>query len=541
MKYTNKILTATSAVALSVGLLMGYSNPVFAANSKSTTKTDKAKDSSTAKKEPVQTSTSYDLMVKVGSNKHYNVYKSIKNGKPVKKLADASDYQYAHIQSDQRIKTHNGTYWRIYVNGRKVGYVNQNWFTRNTIAVPKTVSLVRNSHSDFAPEDAVSYVTNYMGTVIPTQDITISEDAIDCSEPGTYKVKYSYGSAKATVKVTVRKSTKEGVADADSVSAQPFSGDLKSWKTYYGSSSNYVTKTDFAPDKAKHSYTTDNGNMTFKTRFFQPVLLSVARDIKDDDYINRVGHIPEGIAMSDGWLYTSLLSSTKISNGHIIAYNLNHLTNAFNGQYLLDMSQKKFNSYVKNIKVSPYIPIGHGQAMGATDKYIYVVNYDNKTSYKSNRSEELLQIRKSDMCINKIWTFKCWNGSDSEGRYFHDGVIVSDHKMYTTLYNKQRNQTEYWEFNRKGDNWYPTMVGATKTGIVSNTYTQGFTYDAKNDNFYLAFNDVIAKIARNGEVKDTYQFHTGREIEGIAVSNNRLYMNLAQRAELLESTEKLTK
>ena len=71
MKYTNKILTATSAVALSVGLLMGYSNPVFAANSKSTTKTDKAKDSSTAKKEPVQTSTSYDLMVKVGSNKHY--------------------------------------------------------------------------------------------------------------------------------------------------------------------------------------------------------------------------------------------------------------------------------------------------------------------------------------------------------------------------------------------------------------------------------------------------------------------------------------
>lgn len=541
MKYKNKILTATSAVALSVGLLMGYSNPVFATNSKTTAKADKTKDSSTDKKEPVQTSTSYDLMVKVGSNRNYGVYKSIKNGKPVKKLASASDYQYAHIQSDQRIKTQDGTYWRIYVNGRKVGYVNQNWFTRNKIAVPKTVSLVRNSHSDFAPEDAVSYVTNHMGTVIPTQDITISEDAIDCSEPGTYKVKYSYGSAKATVKVTVRKSTKEGVAGADSVQAKPFSGDLKSWKTYYGSSSNYVTKTDFAPDKSKHSYTTDNSNITFKTRYFQPVLLSVARDIKDDDYINRVGHIPEGIAMSDGWLYSSLLSSTKISNGHIVGYNLNHLTNAFNGQYLLDMSQKEFNSYVKNIKVSPYIPIGHGQAMGATDKYIYVVNYDNKTSYKSNRSEELLQIRKSDMCINKIWTFKCWNGSDSEGRYFHNGVVVDDHKMYTTLYNKQKDQTEYWKFNRKGDNWYPTMLGATKTGIASNTYTQGFAYDPKNENFYLAFNDVIAKIARDGEVKDTYQFHTGREIEGIAVSNNRFYMNLAQRAELLESTEKLTK
>ncbi|RHX79827.1 GW dipeptide domain-containing protein, partial [Lactobacillus helveticus] len=105
MKYKNKILTATSAVALSVGLLMGYSNPVFATNSKTTAKADKTKDSSTDKKEPVQTSTSYDLMVKVGSNRIYGVYKSIKNGKPVKKLASASDYQYAHIQSDQRIKT----------------------------------------------------------------------------------------------------------------------------------------------------------------------------------------------------------------------------------------------------------------------------------------------------------------------------------------------------------------------------------------------------------------------------------------------------
>ena len=52
---------------------------------------------------------------------------------------------------------------------------------------------------------------------------------------------------------------------------------------------------------------------------------------------------------------------------------------------------------------------------------------------------------------------------------------------------------------------------------------------------------VIAKIAKNGEVKDTYQFHTGREIEGIAVANNRLYTNLAQRAELLESSQTLTK
>lgn len=544
MKYTNKILTATSAVALSVGLLMGYAKPVNAAdaNSASNTTDKNTTSSSDSKKGPVQSSNSYDLMVKVGSGRHYNVYKKISNGKPSGKIADASDYQYAHIQSDQSIKTrYNGTYWRIYVDGRKVGYVNQNYFTRNTIAVPKTVSLVRNSHYLFDPTDAISYVTNNMGTVIDNQDVDVSEDMIDCTDPGTYNVKYSYGSAKATVKVTVRKSTKEGIADAGKVTAKSFDGNLKSWKTYYGSSANYVTKTDFAPDKSRHTYASDGGNLTFKTRFFQPVLLSVARDIKDDDYINRVGHIPEGITMSNGWLYTSLLSSTTITDGHIVGYNLNNLTNAFNGQYLLDMSQKKFNSYAKNIKVSPYIPIGHGQAMGSTNKYIYVLNNNNKVSYKSNFSTELVQIRKSDMCINKIWTIKCWNSSDSEGRYFQNGVIVSDNKMYTTTYNKADDQTEYWEFNRKGDNWYPTIVGATKGGIVSNTYTQGFTYDPKNNNFYIAFNDVIAKIAKNGEVKDTYQFHTGREIEGIAVANNRLYTNLAQRAELLESSQTLTK
>lgn len=542
MKYSNKFLSATSAVALGVSLLMGSTNAVFADNSNTAdSNTDAAKTDSSAKKGPVQTSTSYDLMVKVGSNKSYPVYKKISNGKPSGKIADASDYQYAHIQSDQRIKTQDATYWRIYVDGRKVGYVNQNYFTRNTIAVPKTVSLVQNSHYSFDPVDAVSYVTNNMGTVIDAQDIDISSDLIDCSEPGTHNVKYSYGNAKATVKVTIRKSTKEGVTDADSVQAQPFDGNLKSWKTYYGSSANYVTKTDFTPDKKKHAYASDSGNLDFKTRFFQPVLLSVARDIKDDDYINRVGHIPEGITMSDGWLYTSLLSSTTINNGHIVGYNLSHLTNAFNGQYLLDMTQKKFNSYVKNIKVSPYIPIGHGQAMGSTDKYIYVLNNNNKVSYKSNLSEELIQIRKSDMCINKIWTIKCWNGSDAEGRYFNNGVVVNDHKIYTTLYNKDKDQTEYLEFNRTGDNWNPTMVGATKGGIVSNTYTQGFTYDAKNNNFYLAFNDAIVKLATNGKVKDTYQYRTGREIEGIAAYNNRLYVNLAQRAELLESDQKLSK
>ena len=92
MKYSNKILTATSAVALGVGLLIGSTNAVFADNSKTTdSNTDTAKTDSSAKKGLAQTSTSYDLMVKVGSNKNYPVYKKISNGKPSGKIADASD------------------------------------------------------------------------------------------------------------------------------------------------------------------------------------------------------------------------------------------------------------------------------------------------------------------------------------------------------------------------------------------------------------------------------------------------------------------
>ena len=72
-----------------------------------------------------------------------------------------------------------------------------------------------------------------MGTVILPKILQFLKMQLIVLEPGTYKVKYSYGSAKVTVKVTVRKSTK-ALLNADSVSVQPFSGDLKSWKTYYG-------------------------------------------------------------------------------------------------------------------------------------------------------------------------------------------------------------------------------------------------------------------------------------------------------------------
>ena len=491
-------------------------------------------DQDNIKPKPKQVVTGFAMMTKVAGNKNYKVWKEVKDGKVNTKVADGINFQYSHIQSDQLIETKKYRYWRIYVNGREVGYVNENYFDRNKIAVPKTVTLVRNEFYDFSPRDAISYVTNSMGTVIDNSQVIISKDSINCGTPKTYKVKYTYGDATATVKVTVRKSTKEGIVNADtfnSFPAQPGTNDYQAWKTHYGSSLNYVSPTEYSPEDSKHTLT--SGNLTLKTKFYQPVLLSVADPT--DDNINRVGHIPEGVTVSDGWAYTSLLSHTDVMSGHIVGYDLNKLTSPYNAQHLLDMTQKKFNNYVKHIKVSPYIPIGHGQAMGSSDKYIYVLNNDN-TLKDTNDSEELIQIRKSDLQINKIWTIKTWIDDGTTNRYFHNGVMISDYDMYTVYHDSENNCYEYWEFTRKGDNWYPKLVGKTDGNFVNNNSpVQGFTYDPKHKNFYLAFNDLIFKIGRNGKIKDTYSFDTGREIEGISVSDNKLYVNLAQRAELLVS------
>lgn len=486
------------------------------------------------KPKPKQVITGYAMMTKVAGNKNYKVWQNVKNGKVVKKVADGINFQYNHIQSDQLIETKKYRYWRIYVDGRKVGYVNENYFARNQIAVPKTVSLVRNDAYEFFPRDAISYATNYMGTVIDNENVKVSHESISCATPKTVKVKYTYGDATATVKVTVRKSTKEGIADPDltnSVTAQPGTNEHQAWKTHYGSSVNYISPTEYSPETEKHTLT--SGDLTLKTKFYQPVLLSVPDPT--DDNINRVGHIPEGVTVSNGWAYTSLLSHTYLSSGHIVGYDLNKLTSPYNAQYLLEMSQKKFNNYVKHVKVSPYIPIGHGQAMGSSDKYIYVLNNDN-TLKESTDSEELLQIRKSDLQINKIWTIKTWVGDKDNPRYFHNGVVMNDYEMYTVYHDTKNSCYEYWQLTRKGDNWYPKLVGKTDGNFVNNNSpVQGFTYDPKHKNFYLAYNDLIFKIGRDGKLKDHYSFDTGREIEGISVSDGQLYVNLAQRAELLVS------
>ncbi|EFG55658.1 hypothetical protein LA664_04395 [Lactobacillus amylolyticus] len=523
-----KFLAVGSVALFGVGLF-GFANGVNAA---STDEATISKKTDTTKK-AAQTVTSYQLMTKVAGSKNYTVWKNVRNGKVSTKVADAINFRYNHIQSNQSIKTSKYTYWLIYVDGRRVGWVNQRYFARNKISVPKTVSLVNNPNYSFNTRDAISYATDSTGTVVDNTEVTVSKDTIDCGTAGTTKVTYSYGSGSATSTVTVRKTTSEGIADADKVTAKTGTNKLPSWVSHYGASLNYLSPTDFTAETKTHSLTSDD--MTLTTRLYQPVFLSVKTDTTRDGNINRVGHIPEGVTVSDGWAYTSLLSHINLTSGHVVGYNLNKLVNPYNPQYLLTMSQSKFNTYVKNIKVSPYVPIGHGQSMGSSSKYVYLLANDN-TKVGSAASEEIIQLNKTDLTIHKIWTIKCWNGSSASPRYFKNAVIVNDYLMYGLYYDPTKDRYEYWRFDRTGDNWNPTIVGATSSTFVGNNEpVQGFTYDSTNNNFYIAFNDLIVRLGTDGTIKKSYTFTTGREIEGISVSDNKLYANLAQRAELLES------
>ena len=150
-----------------------------------------------------------------------------------------------------------------------------------------------------------------------------------------------------------------------------------------------------------------------------------------------------------------------------------------------------------------------------------------------------MQISKKDLQIKKISTFKIWNRSSKYPKYIHNGVFTSDNRFYAVQHNGTKHQFEYWEVTKSGDKWIPKEVGATKGDFMSNgSPVQGFAYDKSKKQFYLAFNDYILKISRTGKLLKTYRFETGREIEGLSLRGKTLYVELAQRPELLSGSLK---
>ena len=467
-----------------------------------------------------QTSQAQSIVTKQPGTKNYGIYSKISNKGVSHKVASTNQFKVGYYQSTGSKNTKSGTYWYVYVDGHALGWVNEKFFVRNKISVAKSVSLVNNSHGSFDVKDAINYVTDSHGTVVNPSKVKVSgKPQITTDNSGTHKVNYTYGKAHASVKVEVRDDADEGIGSAN---IAPKSGP-KAKAISKGHRNNF--------EIATKTTNLNNNGIKLKTLFFEPSTLSLR-----GSWLTQVGPIPEGLTVSNGWSTVSMLADSTDQRGHLVSYK-NSKMSKFNTQKLTSLNLGNFKSLAANIKVSPYIRLGHAQSLGSTKKYIYVMANDNKQS-NSEASEEILQIRKSDMQIEKIWSFKIWNGSAANKRYIHNAVIVNDNTMYALFHNGGNHRYEYWKITREGDTWTPVEVGATQTDFVTNSPVQGFTYDSNKKRFYIAYNDHIFKVKENGQYLGESSFKTNREIEGLSVSGNKLYVQMAQRSEILSGTVK---
>ncbi|MCT7679859.1 MAG: hypothetical protein N4R92_00440, partial [Lactobacillus crispatus] len=237
--------------------------------------------------------------------------------------------------------------------------------------------------------------------------------------------------------------------------------------------------------------------------------------------------------VSNGSMYATMYHSPNDTRAHIVSYKFNQVPNRYTMQKLPWLPWSQFLRLASHVKISPYIKLGHGQAIGSTRKYIYVIA-NNHLLRKSSQSEEIMQISKNNLQIKQIWTFKVWNHSARTGRYFHNATFVNDHQFIAVYHDATDHRFEYWEVTRQGNSWYPKEIGATRGDFMRNdSPVQGITYDKHKKQIYLAFNDYLFKLKRSGKVLARGHFHTGREFEGISINGRHLYAELAQRPELL--------
>lgn len=480
--------------------------------------------------QPAKTVNYQRVQTKLAGKKNYPIYKNVSQNGGINAISSTKYFRKGLLQSRRSAKAKNGTYWQLSVDGRNIGWVNEKFFLRNKISVAKNISLVRNSYYSFNPKDAIAYATDKNGTLINPNQVHISRKRIDSGTPGTYPLTYRYGKIIVHTKVQVRANANEGVTVANKIAApgpkevSTFTGSSKS------SSPNWNIENNYQPETKINHYHGSNGS-TLQTRFYQP-RFHLLDEEQYDDQLNQVGVIPEGINLLHNQLTVSYFSQPNSNWGHLITYNLNHLTDPIQTQNLLTMSQKQFKQTSQNINVSPYLKLGHGQAIGATKKYIYVLASSNRED-NSAKSQEIFQISRKSYQIKNLWTIKVWNRSEYFPRYFHNAYFVNGHLMYAVFHNATKGTYEYWQLTRQGNAWIPTEISATQSNFVTgNSPLQGLTY--ANRNFYLAFNDNVFQIARSGKVLKHYQFHTLRESEGIAVRKGRIYLELARRPELLK-------
>lgn len=490
-------------------------------------------------------------------------YKNVKKKewKFGKKLTASSDFRYAHVQSKSYKVKGGKRYYYIYVDGRPVGYVNEKAFALSKANVVSQVSLVNNPSDSvgFNAEDAINYVTDKHGSLVDNDSVEISCKSaklnisdtgyVSSRKAGTAVLTFKYGKARATSKLTVRGDAKEGISMADVTPVKTDLPEIKTWSASDGaslSSSSTVTSEDAVSSSHKYWATNMSGNAKgadIETIFYHPAVLSAPGS---SNLEAKVSSAVQGIDFYDNDLVTSNLDLGQADNrearGHMVYYNMRGVKK-YNWQ-LIPSKMLSFNtwlSYIKNIKVSPYMKLGHGQSVGSTKKYVYVLANWNRSNNWSN-SQELIRVKKSTMEIDKIWTFKVWNGSAKYPRIFLNADVIDDNTLIALFHNASKHRYEYWKITRSGDSFKAKEVGATGSDLISNSAeVQGFVWDSAYDVYYIAFNDYLFKIGAGldggteaGKLLNYYKFDTGREFEGLGSYKGELYVNLNHPTETLK-------
>ncbi len=491
-------------------------------------------------------------------------YKNVKKKewKFGKKLTASADFRYAHVQSKSYKVKGGKRYYYIYVDGRPVGYVNEKAFALSKANVVSQVSLVNNPSDSvgFNAEDAINYVTDQHGSLVDNDSVEISCKSAELNisdtgyvssrKAGTAVLTFRYGKAKATSKLTVRGDAKEGISSADVTPVKTDLPEIKTWSASDGarlSSSSTTTSKDAVSSSHKYWATNMSGNAKgadIETIFYHPAVLSAPGS---SNLEAKVSSAVQGIDFYDNDLVTSNLDLGQADNwearGHMVYYNMRKVKK-YNWQ-LIPSKMLSFNtwlSYIKNIKVSPYMKLGHGQSVGSTKKYVYVLANWNRSNNWSN-SQELIRVKKSTMEIDKIWTFKVWNGSAKYPRIFLNADVIDDNTLLALFHNASKHRYEYWKISRNGDSFKAKEVGATGSNLISNSAeVQGFVWNSAYDVYYIAFNDYLFKIGAGldgktdaGKLLNYYKFDTGRrEFEGLSSYGPELYLNLNHPTETLK-------
>jgi hypothetical protein len=491
-------------------------------------------------------------------------YKNVKKKewKFGKKLTASADFRYAHVQSKSYKVKGGKRYYYIYVDGRPVGYVNEKAFALSKANVVSQVSLVNNPSDSvgFNAEDAINYVTDQHGSLVDNDSVEISCKSAELNisdtgyvssrKAGTAVLTFRYGKAKATSKLTVRGDAKEGISSADVTPVKTDLPEIETWSASDGaslSSSSTITSKDAVSSSHKYWATDMSGNAKgadIETIFYHPAVLSAPGS---SNLEAKVSSAVQGIDFYDNDLVTSNLDLGQADNwearGHMVYYNMRKVKK-YNWQ-LIPSKMLSFNtwlSYIKNIKVSPYMKLGHGQSVGSTKKYVYVLANWNRSNNWSN-SQELIRVKKSTMEIDKIWTFKVWNGSAKYPRIFLNADVIDDNTLLALFHNASKHRYEYWKISRNGDSFKAKEVGATGSDLISNSAeVQGFVWNSAYDVYYIAFNDYLFKIGAGldgktdaGKLLNYYKFDTGRrEFEGLSSYGPELYVNLNHPTETLK-------